>query len=117
MVTDNPLIESCFSRTPPRPEISALAGNCFGSAWTGLGAGWKLAGADWELAESNHYDEPRLPRTILDFLEKARAGWGDTQAGLRTQWGDTRGKPEKSRESECGDTQIIVPHGSPHSYI
>ena len=62
MVTDSPV--------SPRPEISALAGNCFGSAWTGLGAGWELAGADWELAESNHYDEPRLPRTILDFSRR-----------------------------------------------
>ena len=42
MVTDNPLIKSCISRTPPRPKI----------LWKLLGLGWSWAGAGWELAGS-----------------------------------------------------------------
>ena len=82
MVTDNPLIESCFSRTPLTRNFGNLAGDWSGSAWLGwklTGAGWVLAGcwlgAGWELA-----GEARVPKTSFDFLrgairEVARGGY------------------------------------------
>ena len=70
----------------------------------------------WHLAIDFETTNPEYP----GHLSISREGLG--RLGGYSGWpadpvGDTRGKPEKSRESECGDTQIIVPHGSPHSYI
>ena len=106
MVTDNPLIESCLSRTPPRPEIlwhwlEIGWGRPGGLGWAGvdwswLGAGWKLAGswleAGW--AESNRYEEPRVSRASFDCSRRLGPAGGTPGLACGRSGGDTRGNPE-----------------------
>ena len=114
MVTDNPLIESCFSRTPPRPEILGIwleIGR--GSAWLGwelTGAGWVLAGswlgAGWKLAESNHYDEPRVPRASFDFSRRL----GPAGGGLRTEYPGRGQSGEVARGVTLAGSEVLPIH-------
>ena len=90
MVTDNPLIESCFSRTPPRPEILEIwleIGR--GSAWLG----WKL----WELAGSWLRAITTMNPEYLGHLSIFEKGLGGYSGWLAGPVGDTWGNPGKSR--------------------
>ena len=70
-------IPSPALRLPGRPDSGFQRFWEFGwIAWFRLalvgwgGAGWRWLGAGWEPAESNHYDELGVSKTILDFSRR-----------------------------------------------
>ena len=75
-MTNNPLIESCFSRTPPRPEILEI--------WLEIGRGsaclgWKL----WELAGSWLRAITTMNPEYLVHLSIFEKGLGGYLGGLK----------------------------------